>query len=522
VKNPLFIIFGACLGGIYILLSILMDSGNAIGNICRFLTIGSCTFAFIQPKRAIYWIIFLAAYSDLIKRMMVLDWRFDKMDILWSRALTPMTLACILLSLMLRGLRDNSIFQKRHFKSLLLCTGGFLFAAVSAMRSDGVTEGLMSLADGYSYMFLIFVIPCLFQTTEEMMSYVKFFLIVFVPVALYGIKQQFFGLSEFEIDYLKSGKTILIKHLEDVRPRPFSTLCDNSPYATTCAIMACLSMMLRGYYRSIGKHIWQFTGVLTWGVYVIGCITSLSRLPNLNWALPFLLLIPLRNARSTIGLYGAMAILFILACVFAAELKSIVEQVTLWAMGSPLANNTFGEQLSRFWTLGARLDGMHDLAYNPRMWTVFGYGTSVTQALLSSEEVHSHDPVSKSILTIGWLPSGILLIIIIFCIVALHRSVFSLRTVKADFYAGIWMLATIFGLVFHNLFGGSVTTTTPVNFFFWFMAGAINTMLGHQQRLTAKTEAHIPKEQTQTRQAVIRPIKTFRPSFKKPNRIQTL
>jgi hypothetical protein len=53
------------------------------------------------------------------------------------------------------------------------------------------------------------------------------------------------------------------------------------------------------------------------------------------------------------------------------------------------------------------------------------------------------------------------------------------------------MAAIEFGLLFHNMFAGNVTSTFPVNFFCWFIAGALNAcVMDHQEH---QSEAREPE-----------------------------
>ena len=76
---------------------------------------------------------------------------------------------------------------------------------------------------------MILISGILFPKPDDVKRLIKFCLIVYIPVALYAIWQQIFGLSDFEFNYLQTGYTITVGLLDDVRPRPFSTL--NSVHA---------------------------------------------------------------------------------------------------------------------------------------------------------------------------------------------------------------------------------------------------------------------------------------------------
>ncbi len=481
------------IGAVYIMLSVLLGGGNSIGALAQFLSIGSFILAVIQPRMALFLMVIYAGYSDVLKRMMVFDGHVTMNDVLWVRALCPLTLAGICIGTLVRSLHDGSLYQKRRLMSLLVCVLGFAVSGISALRSGGgFNAAATQLADGAAYMFLLFVVPCIFRTPEQIVAFIKYCLIVFIPVALYGIKQQIFGLSEFEIEYLKSGLTVLSKHLDDVRPRPFSTLVDSSPFGTSCAVCACLALMVRRHHRDHGANTWGMLSFVLFALFVIGCVASMTRVANINWAMPILLLPVLRSARGTLALYGGVAGLFVSACVFAQELSNWVTQLTLWALEN-FGGTALGEQLSRFWTICARLDGMHDLAHNPLMWTMFGYGTKGASDMYDAHLVASHDLISNLLLEIGWLPLGLLLIVAAVGLHSFHRSVLGLR--GTSFYnICVWMVGIEFGLLLHNVFAGNVTSTFPVNFFCWFIAGAINACIAYHEgrRATARSSQRAP------------------------------
>jgi hypothetical protein len=502
MQSKAFIIFLGGIGAVYIMLSVLLGGGNTIGALAQFLSIGSFILAVVQPRLALYLMVLYAGYSDLLKRMMVFDGHVTMSDVLWVRALCPLTLAGICIGTLVRELHNGNLHQRRKLISLLVCVLGFMVSGVSALRSGGgFNAAATQLGDGAAYMFLLFVVPCIFRTPDQIIAFIKYCLIVFIPVALYGLKQQIFGLSEFEIEYLRSGLTVLSKHLDDVRPRPFSTLVDSSPFGTSCAVCACLALVVRRHHRDTGTNTWGMLSFALFALFVIGCIASMARVANINWVMPILLLPVLRSARGTSTLYACVAGLFVSACLFAQELSSWVTQLTLWALEN-FGSSAIGEQFSRFWTICARLDGMHDLVHNPLMWTMFGYGTKGASDMHDAHMVTSHDLISNLLLEIGWLPLGLLLIIAAFALYSFHRSVLSLRGTSV-FNICVWMVGIEFGLLLHNVFAGNVTSTFPVNFFCWFIAGAINTCVAHyengqepvQSVHTAPVPFHVPAYQ---------------------------
>lgn len=484
------IIFLGGIGAVYIMLSVLLGGGNSIGALAQFLSVGSCILAVMKPRLALYVMVIYAGYSDLLKRMMVFDGHVTMNDVLWVRALCPLTLAGIVLGTLMRTLHDGSLHQRRKLISLLVCVLGFMVSGVSALRSGGgFNAAVTQLADGAAYMFLLFVVPNLFRTPDQIIGFIKYCLIIFVPVALYGLKQQIFGLSDFEIEYLRSGLTVLSKHLDDVRPRPFSTLVDSSPFGTSCAVLACLALVVRRHHRDTGTRLWGMMSLVLCALFVAGCVASMTRVANLNWLLPIVLLPVLRSRGGTAALYGTLVVCFVTACVYAQDLINGVTSLTLWALEN-FGGTAIGEQFVRFWTICDRLEGMHDLAHNPLMWTMFGYGSKGASDMHDAGMVASHDLISNLLLEIGWLPLGVLCVIFAIVLRSFHQSMWGLRG-SSVFNICLWMAGIEFGLLVHNVFAGNVTSTFPVNFFAWFIAGALNACIAYpeERALAAKRGA---------------------------------
>lgn len=496
------------LGGLYMLFSVLAGAGNTIGSLAFYLSLSSVVLSIFNPRPMLHWMVILAAYSDLMKRAMIFDDRVSLQDVLWVRALCPMTLAGLVIGTILAGLtKEHAMLGRRQLVCLAAASGGFAVSAVSSIRSAGLNDALQQLADGSSYIFMIFIVAAHFRTAEELVRFMKYCIIVFIPVPIYGMKQQFFGLSDFEIEYLRSGLTILSKHLLDVRPRPFSTLTDCSPYGTTCALLACFTLAIWQFFLQRNERQWRVLAILLWALFVAGCLTSMSRMSNANWLLPVLLLPLLRSRGGTISVYAAIVGGFTAACIFAMQIKTVIERATLWALDL-FGNSTLGEQFARFWTLGDRLDGMHQLATNPKMWVMFGYGPKLTREMINAGEVHSHDVVSTMLLELGWLPFLVLLVILAIFLLKVHQSIFALRG-RIEFNLCLWLVSTAIGLLFHNVFAGGVTSTFPVNLFFWFMVGGIVSLVGSREPVT------LPPEQLSS--LSITPFRRERaPGFQRP------
>ena len=104
--------------------------------------------------------------------------------------------------------------------------------------------------------------------------------------------------------------------------------------------------------------------------------------------------------------------------------------------------------------------------------------------------VACHDMISNLLLEIGWLPLSLLFFVAILTLHSFHRSVWNLRGTRM-FNVCLWLVGVEFGLLVHDIFAGNITSTFPVNFFFWFIAGALNSCFAHHEECLAESH-HAP------------------------------
>jgi hypothetical protein len=199
----------------------------------------------------------------------------------------------------------------------------------------------------------------------------------------------------------------------------------------------------------------------------------MTRFANVNWMLPLMILPFFKSTKGTLLIYVSMVVAFVLVCVFALQIKEGINTLTIRALDLA-GDSAIGQQLGRFWTVGARLDGLHDLATNGKMWTLFGYGSKQVEEMLAEGIVHSHDIVSTTLLKYGVIVLTVSILISAAILKHIHQLVLGLSGTPV-FSLCLWLLCTEYGLIFHNVCAGNVTATFPVNFFFWFIAGAIRT-----------------------------------------------
>jgi hypothetical protein len=273
----------ACVGALFVGWFITCDP-NPLTTSAMLAGLVMCCVALSNPVWGVYLLIFTTGYLDLVKRLGILSDALSGIDVVVTLALTPVLFLAICGGVLYRNIITG--VWLRPWQVGLAVAIVVAMAAVfcqSFLGGGGFVFALKDFANSGVYLLLILVGSFLFADVASIQRLLGFTLLIYVPVAVYGIWQQFFGLTTFEIDYLKSGYTIDIGLLDDVRLRPFSTL--NSPHALS-VVMAILSVLafvtpLRGRRQAW----WQLPVGLT---LAGGCIATFVRA---GWVLFVLALI---------------------------------------------------------------------------------------------------------------------------------------------------------------------------------------------------------------------------------------
>ncbi|MDB6118409.1 MAG: hypothetical protein JWO08_2190, partial [Verrucomicrobiaceae bacterium] len=245
--SPLTIVavIGALFAAVYISSSILLSQGNQLAGLFYYIMLASGAVGLIAPRLSFSLLIIQCGYLDLLKRLMVFAGKITRDELFSVLGIAPVTLVGISLGLLLRVVFGKTVADagdvKRFIIALVLNVG---LAAVVFHQGGGVGGTLREVANGSAYALLLFIVPLLFRTPEEVGKCARFIIAVFVPVALYAIYQQLFGFQTFEIDYLKTNLSIEIKQLEADRVRAFGTLNSPTSISVVASSMAAMALGL--------------------------------------------------------------------------------------------------------------------------------------------------------------------------------------------------------------------------------------------------------------------------------------
>ncbi|MCX6857883.1 MAG: hypothetical protein NTV80_23600 [Verrucomicrobia bacterium] len=456
----------AMLGMGYVLLSLLLSTSNQLGGFFGYLLAGSILLGVGKPKTAVVVLLVASGYIDLAKRLLVVADRVSYTDLAFVLGIAPALMAGATIGVFLQVLQGRIRFGKTQLQALGVIILTLVLSLIVARKASGGTmAALQEVGNTAGYACFLFVIPLLYSKFTDQVKLIRTVLIAYLPIPIYGIYQAAFGLAEYEIEYLKTGMSILIKQLLTGDVRPFSTLNSPTALGAICGIMALLAFLsgpLTRPGRKMPHPLHFFLGI----IYIGGLLASTSRsdffIPILGAIMALTALSPM-----AIRLFYLIAVTsYIGLIMISGWLQERLADIQIFISTLLPPEFDFIEQLTRVQTFSDRLEGFRNLANNPQVWSFFG----VTEEV--SESIYSHDPLTQSLLAYGVVPVGIVILVCVLVLSRIHAGIISIHNRQERWMAAL-ALGTTAGIVATSMLSGSRTSIFPITVFLWLMLGII-------------------------------------------------
>ncbi len=457
----------------------LMEGVNPLGAFCILATVIMVMTAIVSPRAGLVLLLCLCAFSDLIKRMLVLfgSLNFEQVSNVLMAA--PAVVVGLLMAIVTRRAFHQVKFRRVDLFivaiSLALALASFLLtkrAGGTFLESakDAVNHGLYPAATLIGLRF--------FGTMDEAEGFLRKAMIVFFPVAVYGLVQLAFGFADFEIEYLRSGLTIEAKQLYDIRPRPFSTLNSAGVYGTLCAGFAVLALypLLAARYRPYLARE-KIGSPLVALVFLAGAIGSLVRSSHIVWVVAFVCLFCFRSRRGTIFFYVSGLGSLILLIFSAQFLLDHLEDLDPGRYGK----SDYAAAVLTIQTYSDRLKSFVNLTTKPEIYSLFG----LDQSRLMNEANFSHDPISTILMRYGVVGLVGAIVLALTTIFWIHRRLLAMPKGRERVLATL-VISVLVGWLIAEVLVKAVITTFPLNALFWLLLG----MLGHLVISTKRAPAN--------------------------------
>ncbi len=480
-RNPLFMIVALCLsGGPFVMLSILLGGGNEVAAFYEYLLAVLFIGGFVAPRGAfIFWLV-LCGYTDLLKRFLVVTGHVTFADLYYVLGIPPVMIGAITMSVLLGVFSGRFHLRRFHWAMFgLACLIILAVAGLAAKESSSIMQSVLpAIANSGLYFMLIFLVPVLFPTTDEVLKMLRLLLWAYLPVALYGIFQQIYGYRDFEIEYLKSGLSIEVKQLINDEVRAFSTLNSTTSLATVSAVLFSTSLIL--LFLPVGttrrRAFGWLPAMVMAAAYLGGLLASTGRAAFALIAFSLFGWLCFRSKRLTIAAYLVCSIGF-LALVFSADILLANMSYFQDEVSSAVGDQKYMTQMTRVGTYSDRLMGFSNLVKSPDVWTLFGHGAPMEN---DDRSLFSHDILTNSLVQNGAVPVGVAAVLLIIGLFKAHRGVLRIldsgrRTLAAA------LLALALSFLVLALLAGNVLVIFPINVFACLFCGMMIAVSQHDQ-----------------------------------------
>lgn len=461
--------------------------GNPVKSLMILVGVAAMVIASLRPRIGLRLLVFTSAYLDFVKRLLLCFGMSSMSDVTGVLAVAPM----ILMGIFLGTCVLRPIFTKKMLtpEERRLVWGGMLVvgaaAAIGFRDATWIGDFLGNVANQGAYSLLVPVAFILFrrEDPEEIRRFLRFTAYVYIPVAIYGVFQFWFGYNQLEIDYLRSGLTVTSINLYDLHPRPFSTM--NSPHSFSVLMwfMAVCTVHL-GFRKTANNRTPRWLPLLYIGSvffsFVRGAIVlTVANLFMARW---------FRTRKGTMIFYGVAICTFAVLVSFSQQ---IVDNLEYFQKHLP-GEKDWQQVLFRLGTLSDRFFGYQGVLLNPRMYTLFGHGGGSYSSLeiKAGEEGYNHDSLSIIIYRFGIFGLLITLSLATYIMYRVHSVVW--KTKDPARKALGTSLVSMFTLIVLSHVGGVSYNVYPINLFMWLFLGlalAACTGQAHTEaELTAETQ----------------------------------
>ncbi len=446
----------------------LFTGGNALGNLYRFLAIAAVIIAVIAPRASVWLLLLETAYLDFLKRLMTVAGNPDWLDITLVLAIAPMTSVGILVGVLVQYILGSLSLNRYHATLLGISLAIFLFN-FALIAADGLDLAVLrDLANRGGYVFLLFSIPALFRSVEEIKSLISGIFVIYIPVLGYLFYQSAVGLTDWEYKYLMSGYSLEIRQFRNAVFRPFSTLNAAANLSTMMSVMVALAFAP----HKIKFLSLPFVRVIMAGLFIFGAYLTLSRGGWFCGITAIACILLFRTAWTTIAAYvSGFALIGIVILSADWMIRNDILSQATEAIGDYGSGDRY-TMATRLGTFDARLQSYRELLNNKQYWTPFGVvisGKAAYRDLRSTDfddEYYSHDFITETLLLIGYIPMALLIISLSISMFKLHRYLLGLSDGVVERVTR-YCVAVAVGIAIGAVANPAQLQTFPISTFFW-------------------------------------------------------
>lgn len=462
IKAPLVILVGFLLA-IYAAIEITSDPGRGIVKTIRVVALLFLPVAFSKPKIGLYGVFIVLANIEWLKRYAI----FYGDTSVWSVAET-LVVPIILFSAVILGVLVGSLVGATRMtkgRFLWFCVAALVIIILLGLKGFSPLGIQLALNSGL-YIAMVPVCLMVFKSRMEMMKFLDFTAIIFTPWVLVAIYQFFFGFSNVDWEYAKTGISPVFTKtmLAEGGSRPFGLAGSASSFGAMTFLA--WYVLWKTFYVKDKRSL----SIVLMLIYMTALVLSSYRTALIS---PLITLIGFPLFRSGKGL--AVAYSFGLSCIVLMFVFSDTLLENLGDYNQAIAStqsSEWGKDTLKVSTWSDRLLGYSRLK-NPEAWSLFGKRLSNDKGAISYQSKDfSHDMVNAALKNIGAV--GLLVVAIsgAYLLLILHRFVLRLPRGPAQDFAAMGLSFSMLQLVM-SVIGGGNFNVPPTATFTWMLFAAV-------------------------------------------------
>jgi hypothetical protein len=481
--NSIAATFALLAASLWVAFDIFTSGGNAVARSYMYVMGASGIYGLLSPHRAFYILLFLTAYLDYFKRLMIFDSALSRMDLYFVLGIAPCTLVGIAVSVLYQHFMGRSEPRPGLLRLMFFTFTGA--AALLLVSMTGANKGFRSLGDSVNaavYLLLLYTVPALFRTPGDLKKLLKICVVLYVPAIIYMLVHFFRdGIFDWEMDYVKSGLTGEIRQLMERKFRPFGTMNSAANASTVFGLILALIVSGIWKYRSLPPYDRQTNPITRFLLIVPIGLAMYATFSRMGWISCVVSIVAVwffkRRALTLLGY--SLALTAAVATVLASPY--LLRYKILNRISEDLIDNQGSDewtQTANISTLNDRLEGFNALVTNPKVWTPLGLRFSPYNEQSVISQVRSHDLFTDTLLRYGYLPILLGLVFGGILLARLHRFIFDQPPGLSREMAATCLAAAL-TITAGGLVNGAQLSTYPVNFFIWLMFSVVASLMMH-------------------------------------------
>ena len=481
--NSIAATFALLAASLWVAFDIFTSGGNAVARSYMYVMGASGIYGLLSPHRAFYILLFLTAYLDYFKRLMIFDSALSRMDLYFVLGIAPCTLVGIAVSVLYQHFMGRSEPRPGLLRLMFFTFTGA--AALLLVSMTGANKGFRSLGDSVNaavYLLLLYTVPALFRTPGDLKKLLKICVVLYVPAIIYMLVHFFRdGIFDWEMDYVKSGLTGEIRQLMERKFRPFGTMNSAANASTVFGLILALIVSGIWKYRSLPPYDRQTNPITRFLLIVPIGLAMYATFSRMGWISCVVSIVAVwffkRRALTLLGY--SLALTAAVATVLASPY--LLRYKILNRISEDLIDNQGSDewtQTANISTLNDRLEGFNALVTNPKVWTPLGLRFSPYNEQSVISQVRSHDLFTDTLLRYGYLPILLGLVFGGILLARLHRFIFDHPPGLSREMAATCLAAAL-TITAGGLVNGAQLSTYPVNFFIWLMFSVVASLMMH-------------------------------------------